>query len=218
MLKSIKDFFSNILNSIFPERNDFGKIKKLTKEDIENLPKSNPVEGYDFIYPLFQYKDDTVRALIWELKYKENTLPLEHIGQIMYDQIIQIASDILIFNNDIKFAIVPIPISKMTRIERGFNQSELIAKSIIEYDIDHIFLYAPQWLEKIKDTPKQSKSLSREERLKNLSGAFYANPKISNYTVFLIDDVSTTGSTIYEATKTLKQAGVKDVFAFTIAH
>jgi competence protein ComFC len=106
----------------------------------------------------------------------------------------------------------------LRKFERGFNQSEIIAKAIIANDNERKLLYAPQWLEKIKDTQKQSRSESKEERLKNLKDCFRANPKVNNYYVFLIDDVTTTGSTLIEAKKTLMEAGAKDVFGFTIAH
>jgi ComF family protein len=218
MLKSIKDFLSKILNSIFPKRKDYERVSLLTKQEIESLPKSPAVEKIEWIYPLFEYKNNTVKAIVWELKYRENTFPLEHIGQIFYDLIMAQMSDILLFDNDARFALIPTPISPNTRSERGFNQSELIAKEILPYDIERKILYAPQWLEKIKETPKQSKSLSREDRFENLRGCFMADRKINDYYVFLIDDVVTTGSTLTEARKTLLEAGAKEVFAFTIAH
>lgn len=218
MLKSIKDFVSKILDSIFPRRSDFQKINSLSIEDIDYLPKSQPMEKFDWIFPIFQYKNETVRSIIWELKYRENTKPIEHIGKIIYEHIIAQISDITIFDNDAIFAIIPIPLYPLRKFERGFNQSELIAKSIISNDNERKLLYAPQWLEKIKDTAKQSRSDSREERLKNLKDCFKANQKVSNYYVFIIDDVTTTGSTLSEARKTLLEAGAKDVFGFTIAH
>jgi len=218
MLKSIKDFLSKILNSIFPERPDFRKINSLSIEDINSLPKSGNLETFDWIFPLFQYKNETVRSIIWELKYKENTRPIEYIGKLMYESIIAQISDIVIFDNDAIFTIIPIPLYPLKKFERGFNQSELIAKSIIANDNERKLLYAPQWLEKIKDTPKQSRSDNKEERLQNLKGCFKANPKVNNYYVFLIDDVTTTRSTLSEARKTLFESGSKDVFGFTIAH
>lgn len=218
MLKSIMDFLSKILDSIFPKREDFRRVTILTKEEIESLPKSPTFEKIEWIYPLFKYKDPTVKAIVWELKYRENTFPLEYIGRIFYDLIMAQMSDILIFDSDARFVLIPIPISPTTRSERGFNQSELIAKSIIPYDIEHKLLYAPQWLEKIKDTQKQSKSSTREDRLKNLLDCFLADKKINDYYVFLIDDVVTTGSTLSEARKTLLEVGAKEIFAFTIAH
>ncbi len=218
MLKSIKDFVSKVLDSIFPNRSDFQKINSLSTEDINSLPKAENLEKFDWIFSIFKYKNEIVRSIIWELKYRQNTKPIEYIGKIMYDSIIAQISDMLIFDNDAIFTIIPVPMYPLRKFERGFNQSEIIAKAIIANDNERKLLYAPQWLEKIKDTQKQSRSESKEERLKNLKDCFRANPKVNNYYVFLIDDVTTTGSTLIEAKKTLMEAGAKDVFGFTIAH
>ena len=127
-------------------------------------------------------------------------------------------SDIVLFDANAKFLLIPIPISLERRAERKYNQSEYIAKAILEYDQDRVLLYAPQWFSKIKETPRQSHSESKQERMKNLVGCFEADPRIGNSYVILIDDVVTTGSTLSEARSTLLSASARDVFAFTIAH
>ena len=136
----------------------------------------------------------------------------------MYEEIVGLLSDIVLFDSDAKFLLIPIPITNERRGERGYNQSELICRAIIENDTERILLYAPQWLQKIKETPRQSHSQSREERIKNLADSFEANPQVEGKYVVLVDDVVTTGSTLSEARKTLLEAGARDVFAFTIAH
>ena len=103
-------------------------------------------------------------------------------------------------------------------MERGYNQSEYLAKAILQSDSARGLIYAPQWLVKVKDTPRQSHSQSREERVKNLAGSFEADQRVEGKYVILIDDVVTTGSTLSEARKTLLEASARDVFGFTIAH
>lgn len=218
MLKTFLNLFISIIDYVAPQRMDALVIKNLNKENIFKLPKGPAVENMNWIHPLFHYKNNTVRAIIWELKYKENTAPLPIIGDILHEEIIALISDIILFNNDARFILIPIPISTERRIERGYNQSEFIAKSILPYDSEHILLYAPQWFQKIKDTQIQSKSASRQERLKNLAGCFSADSRVDGSYIILIDDVVTTGSTLSEARKTLLEAGARDVFAFTIAH
>jgi len=207
-----------ILDFVLPPRSDFAIVKELNEEKINSLPKAENVAEMDWIHPLFHYKDNKVRAIIWELKYRENVFPLEHIGRLIYEEIIALISDIVLFDNDAQFLLIPIPITKERRIERGYNQSELIAKSIIENDVARTLLYAPQWFEKIKETPKQSRSESKQERISNLIGSFSADPRVEGKYVILIDDVVTTGSTLFEAKNTLMQNNARDVFAFTIAH
>lgn len=218
MLKNISNFFIKILNLVLPPRSDFDIVQKLNEENINNLPKAENQSEMDWIHPIFQYKNNIVRAIIWELKYKQNTLPLQHIGKIMYDEIISLVSDILIFDSDAKFLLIPIPITNSRRIERGYNQSEFIAKSILENDLSRTLLYAPQWLWKIRETLKQSQTESKRERMLNLIGSFEADPHVAGKYVILIDDVVTTGSTLSEAHFTLTQVGAHKVFAFTVAH
>jgi ComF family protein len=218
MLKSMRQFLSHLFNFLFPPRTDFAIVKKLDEEAISLLPQADPIPQVDWVFPLFKYKDNRVRALVWELKYKENIVALEHVGRKIYEEIMAKISDIVLFDTDAQFLLIPIPISHERRRARGYNQSEHIAKAVIEHDLAHTLLYAPQWFSKVKDTPEQNKSASREERMKNLTGCFEADPRVADKYVILIDDVVTTGSTLSEARLTLLSAGAKDVFAFTIAH
>lgn len=218
MLKSLGDFLKLVLDFVLPPRSDFEIVKKLDEKSINKLPKAPPVEKMDWIHPLFHYKDRKVKAIVWELKYKDNTRPLEYIGKLLYDEIIALVSDILLFNNDAQFLLIPIPISNERRAERGYNQSEYIAKEILANDLEHVLLYAPQWFSKTRETATQNKSHTKQERLENLIGCFEARPEVEGKYIILIDDVVTTGSTLSEARKTLLEAGTQDVYAFTIAH
>jgi len=218
MLKSLQKLLNSLIEIVVPHRKDYVTVAQITNRNITKLPKSPPFEDYDWITALFQYKNDTVRAIIWELKYKGVTLPLDHIGKLLFDEILDVISDTILFDAHATFLLIPVPISNERRAERGYNQSEYIARSVVACDTEHTLLYAPQWFEKIRETQKQSQTESRIERLQNLTGSFRANPQVRDYYVVLIDDVVTTGSTLSEARKTLLDAGAREVFAFTIAH
>ncbi len=218
MLAKTKNLFGILLDIILPPRTNFAIVRKLGEKEILNLPKAPPLEDAGWIQSLFHYKDSRVKAIIWELKYKENTRALEWIGKLLFEEILALISDISLFSNTAEFLLIPIPISSERRYERGYNQSEYIAKAILENDADHILLYAPQWFAKINETPTQNKSESREQRMKNLVGCFGADPRVDGKYIILVDDVVTTGSTLLESRKTLLEAGARDVFAFTIAH
>lgn len=218
MLKSLKDLIEKLTNYILPPRKDFDIVKSLDEQSINNLPKASPVEKNDWIHPLFQYKNNKVRAVVWELKYKNNTLPLETIGKLLFDEILALISDITLFNSDAQFVLIPIPITDIKRSGRGYNQSEYIGRAILENDLGHILLYAPQWLSKTRETMEQNKSQTKEERVANMIGCFEANPQVEGKYIILIDDVVTTGSTLSEARKELTAKGAVQVFAFTIAH
>lgn len=111
--------------------------------------------------------------------------------------------------------IIPVPISRKRRKERGYNQSELIAKEIAKkIEID----YNNQCLFKTKNIIEQSK-LNREERQKNIQGVYelHNQEMLENKKILLLDDIYTTGSTVNECSKTLKQSGTKKIGVLTIA-
>jgi ComF family protein len=218
MIETVKNQFLKLFDLLLPRRTDFEIVRNLSFDEIITLPKAEKVSGCDWIHPLFRYKDKRVKAIIWELKYKNNTAVLDHLGRLLYEEILELMYDAILFDNDTEFLLVPIPISNSRRIERGYNQSEYIAKAILENDSSHSLLYAPQWFSKVIDTPRQSRSASKAERMKNLTGCFEADPRVQNKYVILIDDVVTTGSTLCEARKTLLEAGARNVFAYTVAH
>ena len=111
--------------------------------------------------------------------------------------------------------IVPIPSSKRSLRERGYNQTELIAKEL------RFLLGVPyrRVLAKTKDT-KVQKSLGMSERTENVSGAFALSaeaPDIKGKRLLVIDDVCTTGSTLTEAAAVLKAAGAGKVYTAAFA-
>ncbi len=221
MLKSvliwIEKYSKVLIDLVTPERQKLSLVKHIDDTLLDSITPADHVSSATWIHSLFVYKNKYIQALVWELKYKNTTLPLEFIGKRLYDEILALVSDITLFDADAKFLLIPVPISPLRRNMRGYNQSEYIARSILECDDHHILLYTPQWLEKIKDTLDQNK-LNREERIENIKGCFVAHEGVVDAYVILIDDVVTTGSTLSEARQTLLEKGAKDVFAFTIAH
>ncbi len=108
-----------------------------------------------------------------------------------------------------------VPMNPTKLRERGYNQSELLAKNFAA-KLGKPF--TPDLLKKTKKTLTQA-HLKRSERLGNLEGAFTCTVKIrSKFTILLIDDVVTTGSTLQECAKVLKKAGAGKVNALTLAH
>lgn len=105
--------------------------------------------------------------------------------------------------------IVPVPLHKTDKRNRGFNQAELIAKEIgriLKIDI------STDIVEKIRKTNPQ-KNLTKRERKVNLKDAFEVTmpDKIKRKCILLIDDVCTTGSTLTEITTLLRRNGAAEV-------
>lgn len=109
-----------------------------------------------------------------------------------------------LFQHEKDLLIVPIPLSQERLRERGFNQSSLLA-SFLPHQTGEV-------LERIH-TEKQAKK-SRAERLNQLN-PFVCKHKIKN-PVVLVDDLYTTGATIYAAAEKLRENGCPKIFSFTL--
>ncbi len=110
--------------------------------------------------------------------------------------------------------IVPMPLHTRRLQERGYNQCLEIVKYINE---KYNYPYNAKALTKVRHTKAQS-TLSQAQRKVNVQNAFEANKDVvKDKSIVLFDDVSTTGSTLFWASKALKQAGAKEVFVLYIA-
>lgn len=111
--------------------------------------------------------------------------------------------------------IVYVPLSKISLIKRGYNQSFLLAEGISERTSTPVIKRA---VVRVKKT-KMQKDLSRKEREENVRGAFKVDKRgeIKDKSVLLVDDVMTTGATVGEISKILIAAGAKAVYVATAA-
>jgi ComF family protein len=111
--------------------------------------------------------------------------------------------------------IIPVPLHRLRLIERGYNQSSEIAKGISK--ISKIKILANN-LKRIRHTEAQVKTESREERHRNIKGAFKVTKQnlIQDKNILLVDDVITTGSTIAEIAKELHNSGASTIYASSI--
>lgn len=116
--------------------------------------------------------------------------------------------------------VVPIPLTAARLAERGYNQSWELAKAVCRLGDATALARWPQALVRLGHAPDQH-SLSREQRLHNLSGLFTVHPtlapELSGSRVLLVDDVSTTGATLQAAAEALRQAGASEVNALVLA-
>ena len=152
-----------------------------------------------------------LRILIHLLKYEHATPVAAPLGKMLAR-----ASGELV-DASATPVVIPVPLHRRRRRSRGFNQSELIARAAVKH--------LPRKLEVLtgalirqRDTVSQV-GLSREERIENVRDAFcVAQPSpIQGRDILLVDDVMTTGTTLSECARVLKQAGAKRVWAVTVA-
>ncbi len=116
---------------------------------------------------------------------------------------------------DEKFILVPVPLYKSRLRWRGYNQAEEIAKELSK---NLAIPLEKNILIKIKNTLLQAE-LKGDERWTNMTQAFLCqNPeRIRGKKILLVDDVYTTGATMEECAKILKQNGAKEVWGIVIA-
>ena len=111
-------------------------------------------------------------------------------------------------------AVTFVPSSEKSMKERGFNQSELLAKGVAE----KLFVPLTDFLVKAKETELQH-SLSAKERTENLDGAFALkdDADVKGKTVLLCDDIKTTGTTLRKCADVLYENGAKEVYCIVLA-
>ena len=100
--------------------------------------------------------------------------------------------------------------------QRGYNQSSLIAKKLVK-DITNLTC-REDVLIKDKNNKRQS-DLNRHQRQENVKNVYKVinKEKIYNKKILLFDDIYTTGATVNECAKELKENGAKEILVFTIA-
>ena len=167
------------------------------------------------VIALSDYADYRVSALIHTLKYKHNKQSIINISHVLGDYLLEeVASHAAMFGTG-NLKIIPMPLSTGRMQQRGFNQIEILLKTIVSKYPDMAKLIDTKSLIKEKETVPQT-HLTRKERLINVRDAFNCSD-LQNKHVLLIDDVLTTGATALEAGKVLIKAGAQNVNIITIA-
>ncbi len=221
MTLKITKLIESILDIILPKPEKVKKLEVLSAKDFKETVgnfTNNPFGNRQAVV-LFDYERKMVRLAIWELKYRGNKKIVRMLAECLYEKIVQRLQERGNLQKKEKPLLIPIPLSKKRLQERGFNQCELLTNHLKKMDNGQNFEIDNSLLRKIKNTPSQTKK-NRKERLENLSGCFEVSKKekIAKRTIFLLDDVMTTGATFEEAKKTLLGAGARKVILVAVAH
>lgn len=171
----------------------------------ESVALSRCVAAVDYTYPWDQ--------LIARFKFRDQPGWARPLAQLM----VQTPDTLpLLRSSD---WLVPVPLSPGRLASRGYNQAWELVKALRTLQPGSPAGLADA-LVRLGDAPDQH-SLPREQRLRNLRGAFAAHPdrvaQLQGSRVLLVDDVSTTGTTLRSAAMALRQAGAADVNALVIA-
>lgn len=166
------------------------------------------VDGY---IGIFQYTA-AMRKIIKSIKYRG---VFDVFAELFYMIHQEPMYRFYAFKKRIPDAVIqPIPLHKNRLLLRGFNQSVYIGgffSKLLRYPVVSI-------LERTKETAPQASIPERSSRRKNMKDAFRV---MQNTTVpkriILIDDVVTSGYTVHESARILKEAGAREVYVFSLA-
>lgn len=162
----------------------------------------------DKLQAVFVY-DEMVKKIIHQYKYNAVKDLSETLGFWLYQFLPLEKVDIITY----------IPVHRKRLDERGYNQAKLIAETLAQ-KLDKPCL---PLLKRVIYKEKQALSLNKAERISNSENIFAIQKKVilkisKNSKVLIVDDVVTTGATINQAAKTLKQVGFEHVFGAALAH
>ena len=218
--------FGSILNLFFPPRcvsckreGDFlckkcvqeFRIKPLQAKSI--CPSSKDFEYLDgVIYGADYAQNPQIQAAITQFKYKFTRELVGQFGELVSDKMKEMG-----MLKSRQAALVPVPLHKKRLNYRGFNQADLIARETATRFGGQAEVHSV--LFRVKNTSQQAK-LNKHERKLNLAEAFEVAGDIGPLTgkvCFLVDDVCTTGATLDNCARALKQSGVSKVYGLVVA-
>ena len=157
---------------------------------------------YHFIGALYLYQAP-IMQLILELKFNNALANARLLGELLAQKI----KNVWYSNQPLPDVILPIPLHSSRLKERGFNQAIEIARPVAKVINRSLACHTAY---RIKATLAQA-TLNLTERRQNMKQAFSIDKNISNLHIAVIDDVMTTGETIREFCKTLKQSGARKI-------
>ena len=165
----------------------------------------------DFIIRVGDYQS-SLKNLVLSFKYHHQSRLDKFLGKL--------AADTALSRPETRSLdyLVPIPLHWRRRFTRGYNQSEILAEQIAKHlKLSNISIPVRHDLIRTRNTPPQT-TLPAGKRKNNLKNAFAIRPDapFKNKNICLVDDVTTTGTTLNTAAKTLKRYGAKSVSAIVI--
>ncbi|MCL5407566.1 MAG: ComF family protein [Patescibacteria group bacterium] len=154
------------------------------------------------------FEEGPIRELVHNFKYNHILELGDFLGQILADATLEN----LTLKKD--FLVVPVPLHWLRRSRRGYNQAEILVKVMSE----KLSLPFDQVLRRTRRTKRQVdlRGSERRENLKNVF-EFFPGKNIDGKTIILVDDITTTSTTLLECALVLRENGAKKVWGLVIA-
>ena len=217
----MKSLLTTILDTLFPKQEAVVFLEQQALQgNLRSLPHA-PKTPERWMHSIFQYKNEAVKKLIWEIKYSSNEVLTRETGALLGEEIISFFEEKGLYTSP-NWILVAVPASFAHTKEKGFNQADKLCKAVIKSVNSDSLTYIPNLLRKTRETKPQASMRNRADRLTNLVGSFTV-PKgyqdaVAGKNCIVIDDALTTGSTLREARRALGDAGAKTVLGLTLAH
>lgn len=202
-----------VLDLLFPLSDRATLVEDATLESIGQYAR--PVCITENIVALLPYRKPLVRACITAAKFKDNEKAQVLLAGVLIDYLNEWSASNCVLDES-PLVLVPVPLSSERRKERGYNQVERIARHAAK-NLSYVYLDT-DLLVRTRDTLPQT-TLSGTQRRANVAGAFGVSyPPDRSHTYIVLDDVTTTGSTLTAAIEALESAGSTTVLGITLAH
>ncbi|MBN1258484.1 ComF family protein [Candidatus Peregrinibacteria bacterium] len=192
----------------------FKKRKIRPRPSFVRLPKEFAyMDGV--IYALDYAKNPGIQAAIQQFKYKFTRELAAYFADLVSEKLGQLS-----MAKNGKIILIPVPLHPKRLNYRGFNQAEVIGRAVGERMGDRVEIIP--LLARVRHTAQQAK-LTKKERHANLENAFILNKKCvhkfepGKSIYFIVDDVCTTGATLENCAKVLKENGFKKVYGLVVA-
>ncbi len=177
------------------------------------------------VLSFFPYRNKTVKLALIDIKSHGNKRLAFLMGTLLYEGIVREGHILGTLSEPL---LLPIPITRKKLRERGWNQCNLIVDAFVDIQRQNLLHTTPGrcFIEVRKDILYKKRETAdqvgrnRSERFENLVDSFAIKNShlIKDRTVFIFDDIVTTGATLNEACRVIRNAGAKQVIPIALAH
>ena len=171
-----------------------------------NAPGENLLESAHVmtnrVTPIFHelhaigWHEEILAQLIYRLKFGRQQLAAKALAYLFYKYVLYRLSQV----DDLPDIVIPVPVSNLRLMQRGFNQAQLLAEYLAQYQPINI----AQAVKKTRHTKQQS-TMQRDQRLLNTFHAFQLSAPVTYNHVCIIDDVLTTGTTVNQISELIAE-------------
>ncbi len=175
--------------------------------DLQAVPlqvTARPIRNLDRVFATGAH-DGVLKSAVHALKYSG----AEELADPLAERLILVLARVHLHVD----AILPVPLHSRRQAERGYNQAEILCR-VVAAKLD--LPSETDLLKRVRNT-KQQAQLSPAERERNVNGAFEADGNVGGKTFLLVDDVTTTGATLSDCARALRDQGAAAVFGIVIS-